>query len=95
MIRRSSLACLALWIAVGSPAAMPQQELRAQQGLRDCSEPKEFVLFPFDDYSIPLTYGLAYDLIQGHREGVVLRPAESRTGRPAHHQPRFGGPRRR
>ena len=57
---------------------MPQQELRAQQlDPGTAPEPKEFVLFPFDDYSIPFTYGLTYNLVQGHREGVVLRPADS------------------
>ena len=35
------------------------------------------VLFPFDDRSIPFTYGLSYNLVQGRRRGVVLRPAES------------------
>jgi hypothetical protein len=57
---------------------MPQQELRAQQlDPGTATEPREIVLFPFDDYSIPLTYGLTYNLVQGHREGVVLRPADS------------------
>jgi hypothetical protein len=37
----------------------------------------ETVLFPFDDRSIPWSYGLVYDLVQGRRRGIVLRPAES------------------
>ena len=35
------------------------------------------MLFPFDDRSIPFTYGLSHNLVQGRRRGVVLRPAES------------------
>ena len=33
-------------------------------------------LFPFDDYSIPLTYGLQLGLIQGERQGIVLPPGK-------------------
>ena len=78
MSRSRRLACLALWIAVVSSAAMPQPELEAQQpNPGTAPEPRELVLFPFDDFSIPFTYGLTYNLVQGHREGVVLRPADS------------------
>ena len=57
---------------------MPQQESSARSARAGTASPaKEVVLFPFDDYSIPLTYGLTYGLIQGHREGVVLRPGKS------------------
>ncbi len=34
------------------------------------------VLFPFDDYSIPLTYGLQLGLVQGERQGIVLPPGK-------------------
>ena len=78
MIRRSSLACLALGMVVGVSAAVPQQQPSARSARAGgASPPKEVVLFPFDDYSIPLTYGLTHGLIQGHREGVVLRPGKS------------------
>ena len=33
-------------------------------------------LFPFDDSGIPLTYGLQLGLVQGHREGILIRPSE-------------------
>src|SRR3990172_3303096 len=78
MMRGCSLAGLALWMVVGSPAAMPQQQSSAKRAdAGSATDPNEVVLFPFDDYSIPLSYGLAHNLIQGHREGVVLRPADS------------------
>ena len=32
------------------------------------------ILFPFDDHSIPLTYGLQFGLVQGQRKGVVIGP---------------------
>jgi hypothetical protein len=79
MIRSSRLALFALCLVVGAPAAMPQSQPSARRVDEGSStDPNEVVLFPFDDYSIPLTYGLSYNLIQGHREGVVLRP--SKTG---------------
>ena len=34
----------------------------------------EAVLFPFDDVSIPLTYGLQLSMVPGRKEGVVLGP---------------------
>src|SRR3990172_495142 len=78
MMRGCSLAGFSLWMVVGSPAAMPQQESSAKQAdAGSASEGKEVLLFPFDDSSIPLSYGMAYNLIRGHREGVVLRPADS------------------
>jgi hypothetical protein len=76
MIAVRSLVFLALCVVVNS--AVAQQETAAQaSNVAGAVDAGEVVLFPFDDYSIPLTYGLSYNLIQGHREGVVLRPAAS------------------
>ena len=50
---------------------------RATAGPQTTGLSEEVVLFPFDDRSIPFTYGLSYNLVQGRRRGVVLRPAES------------------
>ncbi len=78
LLQGCATATLALSIIVGASTAMSQQSdtRRADAGSSD--DPREIVLFPFDDYSIPFSYGLDYNLIQGHREGVVLRP--SKTG---------------
>ncbi len=96
MIRRSSLACLALWMVVGSPAAVPQQEPSARAARAGSASPaKEVVLFPFDDYSIPLTYGLTLRPDPGPPRRRRSTSRQVGTGRPAHHQPRLGAPRRR
>jgi len=39
-------------------------------------EVQEAVLFPFDDSSIPLTYGLQLGLVQGRRQGILVRPGK-------------------
>ena len=76
LVQRYILGLATLSMVVGTSVAIAQQQLsdrRVDAGSSD--DPREIVLFPFDDYSIPLSYGLTYDLIQGHRQGVVLRPA--------------------
>ena len=46
-------------------------------------------LFPFDDSSIPLTYCLQLGLVQGHRQGIVIRPGEA--GKPDCRRVRYYG----
>src|SRR5688572_19717809 len=81
MKRSSSLWCLKLAIVAASMLAAATGT-RAQAPA-DREEPRkaaaaaETVLFPFDDHSIPWTYGLSYNLVQGRRRGIVLRPGES------------------
>src|SRR5262245_17754850 len=78
MSRSRSVMALLLSVVVGSTIAVAQPGARAAQPPSPAATAsKEVVLFPFDDYSIPLTYGLSSGLIQGHREGVVLRPGKS------------------
>src|SRR5260370_8681710 len=96
---------LSAGLLAGSAKRM-RAESGSSQAARDASLPievangaspvrvKEAVLFPFDDHSIPMIWGLKLDLIMGKNPGainpVVLRPGPPAT--PASESVRYSAP---
>jgi hypothetical protein len=78
VMRRSSIAAIATLVVAATFAVEGQAARDETPGAAVASTAGgETVLFPFDDRAIPWSYGLVYDLVQGRRRGIVLRPGES------------------